>query len=121
MLKSQNKKGFILVYFLSCFCFVSAVYLFYMETLQVRMHWLKIQSNLKERLVLERIIIERVVEEFTSYEEKDFEMEINHSFIRVSYNDLVAHINVEGKFNFIAELHFDDFCECIITYNYLNE
>ena len=121
MLECLNKKGFVLIHFLLYFVFISNIYLYYLGYFQLEMKWLKNREYLYERLELEHFVIRRIESEFQKYEEKDFELHSNDSDISVTYQDIIAIIVVTGKFNFKAELIFDDFCECILEYNYLNE
>ena len=115
------KKGFVFSCFLIYFCIASALYLYTMSFLQLKMTWLQSYQLRTEKLLLETKIIERIVYEYTEYLEEDFKENWDENEVTVTYDDMNAVIIVRGKFNFKAELVFDDICVCILEYNYLNE
>jgi hypothetical protein len=115
------KKGFVLSYFLIYFCIASALYLFAMSFLQLKMTWLQSYQLRTEKLLLETKIINRIEYEYTEYLEENFQEVWDENTVAVEYDDMIATIIVNGKFNFKAELIFDDICVCILEYNYLNE
>lgn len=112
------KKAFILFPVLISFLAFSLLLQAYSYASYVNLLVMRREKELQGRYEVERQVIERIKKEFFNMEGKDFETDNDVTHIKVTYRDLRAQIEAEGKWEYQATLKYNDAYGTVLYYRY---